>query len=77
MPGWCYGEKMIEQKLDYIHHNPVSGKWCLVNDFCDYPHPSASFYESDKNDTKAAIVHCKDIQVEKMSSHEASESSGE
>jgi hypothetical protein len=22
----CYSEQMVEQKLDYIHHNPVSGK---------------------------------------------------
>ena len=31
--------------LDYIHHNPVSGKWSLVNDFAEYEHSSASFYE--------------------------------
>jgi REP element-mobilizing transposase RayT len=29
----CFNEKMVEQKLDYIHHNPVSGKWALVNDY--------------------------------------------
>ena len=38
----CYSEKMVEQKLDYIHHNPVSGKWSLVNDFALYPHSSAA-----------------------------------
>ena len=27
----CYNEKMIEQKLDYNHHNPVSGKWNIAN----------------------------------------------
>jgi REP element-mobilizing transposase RayT len=35
----------IEQKLDYIHHNPVNGKWNLVSDFTEYEHSSASFYE--------------------------------
>ena len=41
----CFREKMIEQKLDCIHHNPVSGKWNLVEDFTLYPHSSAAFYE--------------------------------
>jgi REP element-mobilizing transposase RayT len=40
-----YSEKFLRQKLDYIHHNPVSGKWNLVNDFTQYEHSSASFYE--------------------------------
>jgi hypothetical protein len=39
---------MIEQKLDYIHHNPVKGKWKLVDDFTDYHHSSAAFYELGK-----------------------------
>jgi hypothetical protein len=26
----CYDQKMTEQKLDYIHYNPVRGKWNLV-----------------------------------------------
>ena len=40
-----YSDKFLQQKLDYIHHNPISGKWNLVNDFTDYEHSSASFYE--------------------------------
>jgi hypothetical protein len=28
----CYTLAMMEQKLDYIHHNPVSGRWLLVED---------------------------------------------
>ena len=32
----CIDEKMIEQKLDYIHHNPLKGKWKLVDDFTTY-----------------------------------------
>ena len=41
----CFTEKMLEQKLDYIHHNPVSGKWNLVDDFTRYLHSSAAYYE--------------------------------
>src|SRR5215211_2783981 len=41
----CHSEEFIFQKLDYIHHNPVSKKWNLVNDFTEYEHSSASFYE--------------------------------
>jgi hypothetical protein len=33
------------KKLNYIHRNPISGKWNLVNDYTDYEHSSASFYE--------------------------------
>jgi REP element-mobilizing transposase RayT len=35
---------MIEQKLQYIHANPVSKKWRLVDDAVDYPHSSFAFY---------------------------------
>jgi len=41
----CYSRELIFQKLDYMHHNPVSKKWQLVNDFADYEYSSASFYE--------------------------------
>ena len=33
------------QKINYIHNNPVSGKWLLAKDFVEYEHSSASFYE--------------------------------
>lgn len=41
-----YNEKFFNQKLNYIHRNPVSGKWKLVIDYTDYEHSSASFYEA-------------------------------
>ncbi len=41
----CYAEAMIQQKLDYIHANPVKGKWMLAENYLDYPHSSAGFYE--------------------------------
>lgn len=34
----------LNQKLDYIHHNPVSGKWNLADEFTAYPHSSAAYY---------------------------------
>ena len=33
---------------NYIHHNPVIGKWNLCNEFTDYPHSSAAFYYDNK-----------------------------
>jgi REP element-mobilizing transposase RayT len=41
----CFDEAMIRQKLDYMHANPVSGKWALVANALDYPHSSMGFYE--------------------------------
>ena len=41
----CFDEAMVQQKLDYIHANPVKGKWMLVENYMDYSHSSASFYE--------------------------------
>ena len=38
-------EKFIRQKLNYMHKNPVSGKWKLVENCLDYIHSSARFYE--------------------------------
>lgn len=43
-----YSEAFFQQKVDYIHHNPVSGKWQLATDFTAYPHSSASFYEHNR-----------------------------
>jgi REP element-mobilizing transposase RayT len=56
----CYNEEFIFQKLNYIHHNPVSKKWNLVNDFILYEHSSASFYESGIKKYNN-IVHIKDV----------------
>ena len=45
----CYTKTFLEQKLDYIHHNPCAGKWNLAKEFTDYKHSSAAFYELDKS----------------------------
>ena len=39
------GDGEINKVLDYIHHNPVSGKWQLESDFLDYQYSSAQYYE--------------------------------
>lgn len=38
-------EKFVIQKLNYIHKNPISGKYNLVEDYTSYEHSSAGFYE--------------------------------
>jgi len=40
-----FSDKFLMQKLNYIHSNPVTGKWQLSKDFVAYEHSSASFYE--------------------------------
>jgi REP element-mobilizing transposase RayT len=44
----CETEKLVEQKLAYIHNNPCSGKWNLVESPWDYAHSSAKFYFTGK-----------------------------
>lgn len=47
--GWpmvLYTPKVIFQKLDYIHNNPVQGKWMLSDSPVDYKYSSAKFYET-------------------------------
>jgi REP element-mobilizing transposase RayT len=52
-----YSDKFLNQKLGYIHHNPVSGKWNLCNDFIDYYHSSAAFYELNRLHNEVDIVN--------------------
>lgn len=44
----CYGKDFIKQKLDYMHMNPISKKWRLVDDIIEYKHSSAMFYETGR-----------------------------
>ena len=41
-----YDKKIAQQKLNYIHFNPVSGKWRLSKTDLDYYYSSARFYET-------------------------------
>ena len=44
-------DEMFYSKLDYIHFNPVRGKWSLVQDYVKFKHSSAAFYElEERND---------------------------
>ena len=43
-----YMRKFLLQKIEYMHLNPVRGKWKLVEDWRYHPHSSASFYELNK-----------------------------
>ncbi|MGG9970944.1 transposase [Ferruginibacter sp. SUN002] len=40
-----YSVKVAKQKLEYVHNNPVAGKWQLSNDYLSYHYSSARFYE--------------------------------
>jgi putative transposase len=40
-----FSDKFLMQKINYIHNNPVSGKWNLAKDVVSYEHSSAAFYE--------------------------------
>lgn len=41
-----YNRAVVKQKLDYMHFNPVSGKWLLAKDDLGYNYSSAGFYET-------------------------------
>lgn len=40
-----FNENIAFQKLEYIHNNPLAGKWNLANSPENYFYSSASFYE--------------------------------
>lgn len=54
-----YSNEVIFQKMDYIHFNPVAGKWNLAEDFTLYEYSSASFYYSD-SDQFGFLTHIRD-----------------
>ena len=45
LPILLYNRKILEQKLNYIHLNPLQAHWNLVTDPNDYLYSSCSFYE--------------------------------
>ena len=45
-----YSREVARQKLDYMHFNPVTGKWKLSKDDLDYHFSSARFYETGIDD---------------------------
>ena len=42
--------EMAEQKLDYIHFNPLQSHWNLCSDPLEYRFSSISFYESNSSE---------------------------
>lgn len=40
----CLTTEFIEQKLNYMHNNPCTGKWQLANSPVEYAHSSARYY---------------------------------
>lgn len=52
----CFNERMIEQKLLYIHNNPLQAHWELASRAEHYPHSSAGFYATGAGEN-ARIQH--------------------
>jgi putative transposase len=44
-----YSRSVAKQKLDYIHFNPISGKWQLAMNDIGYYYSSAKFYETGED----------------------------
>jgi REP element-mobilizing transposase RayT len=60
----CISDDFIQQKLDYIHNNPCSGKWKLVENPSDYLYSSAAFYILDRENkyvTSFMMMHDIDL----------------
>jgi putative transposase len=55
-----FSSKVLEQKLDYIHLNPLQEKWDLAKSPEDYLYSSSAFYESGQ-DHFNVLTHYKDV----------------
>ena len=53
---YLYSRETVEQKLGYIHHNPMQGKWMLCDTLDGYGYSSYRFYEFGEN-TKGIMSH--------------------
>jgi len=45
-----YTRKVFEQKLNYIHNNPLQERWRMVENAADYKYSSANYYETEIDD---------------------------
>ena len=50
LAGMMTSREMAEQKLDYLHNNPLQSHWNLSKRPEDYYYSSASFYEIEESD---------------------------
>ena len=46
----CIHKKVVEQKINYIHGNPIKPKWNLAAEPQDYKYSSAGFYYTGKDE---------------------------
>ena len=58
-------QKFIDQKIGYIHANPISGKWRLAESMEVYPHSSAVFYSLGK-EHRAPLVHVNELMSREL-----------
>ena len=52
-----FSKEVIEQKLDYIHNNPVQGKWLLSQSPLGYKYSSVRFYEERNEEEYQFLSH--------------------
>ena len=52
-----FSKEVMEQKLDYIHNNPVQGKWMLAQSPLGYKYSSVRFYEEGNEDEYEFLSH--------------------
>ncbi len=52
-----FSMKVLEQKLDYIHQNPIAKDWKLATDRADYIYSSARYYDYGRE----SIIEITDI----------------
>jgi hypothetical protein len=45
-----YSQKVVEQKINYIHGNPLNTGWNLADEPQDYKYSSAGFYYKGKDE---------------------------
>ncbi len=45
-----WSQKVFEQKLNYIHNNPLQKQWHLANTPAEYKYSSAKFYETGEDE---------------------------
>lgn len=66
----CLTQKFIKQKLNYIHHNPCSGKWMLADCPENYLYSSAKFYSTGEQQLFPVthIQELMDLDLTNMSS---------
>jgi REP element-mobilizing transposase RayT len=71
----CYHEDFLLQKLNYIHNNPLRGKWQLAEIPEGYAHSSAAFYELNSEHPFVKITHYKELGTIKYQPTQSQEES--